>query len=108
MVLSVLFLSLVLVLLPGTLALLYHLNFLVHIILFVVVLLPMDPIVGHFLLVRTVRFLGPAGALALLYNVTSYYPLRGGYSDSSVYCGEFYVNEYFSFSRTTWGFGAAL
>ena len=53
-------------------------------------------------------FLMLAGMLVLLYNMTSYYVRRGGYSDHFVYCGGFYIAFNASYSYIGWSGGAAL
>ena len=68
MVRFMLVLSLVLVIPAGTMALLYHLNLLVHIMLFVVPLLILIRIVVCFLLLLIIVVLLHVGILALLYG----------------------------------------
>ena len=40
--------------------------------------------------------------------MTSYYPVRGGYSGSDVFCGTFFVVISHGSNTITWDYGAAL
>lgn len=101
---------LIVVLVPhiGTMALLYYLNFLIHIILAVVVLQVMASIVERFMFMPAIASLIATGALALLYHMTSYYSNRGGLSGFGFHCGVFCVLAGSASSYAAWTYGAAL
>ena len=80
----------------------------VHIILFVVVFLPIVPIVVLFMFLLTILIVLKAGPLVLLYHESTHYPVHGGGSSNGIVCGTFLYLISHSESLRYWDNGAAL
>lgn len=100
-------LTMVLVTVLGSVALLYHLSQ-VHIILFEVVLLTMVSIVVPYLFLFSLLFLVLTGLMALFCYFASYYARRGCCSNNEEYCGIFSNSFNAPNTYTGWSFGTAL
>ena len=123
-VVSLILMNHILLLLPtGALALPYHLNpslFIVIILLKIVVVITfvvvvpavMGSIVVSLILASVLNFLGHTGTLALPYHLnkatSTAYAYRGGASNNGLLCGVFSVGLNYYSGNTGWGFSAAL
>lgn len=79
----------------------------IHIILFVVVVLTLEPIVEFFVLMLQLLFPLLPGVLALLYHCT-HYPSHGGASNASDRCGAICIIDSAGYTNNSWLYGAAL